>query len=105
MGERGESPIRSCDGNLMKHATGHRPDAQVKSAFDNWAGEQNGRAFCVRSVSNLILALLLLITRILGYIYQYIRSLTYWAMYFVLFVIFWVFIYSDLNFLCLQVPT
>ena len=47
--------------------------------------EQDGRAFCVRSVSNLIIALFLLITRIFGYICQYIRLLTYLATYFVIF--------------------
>ena len=46
---------------------------------------QDGRAFCVRSVSNLIIALFLLITRIFGYICQYIRLLTYLATYFVIF--------------------
>ena len=47
--------------------------------------EQDGRAFCVTSVSNLIIALFLLITRIFGYICQYIRLLTYLATYFVIF--------------------
>ena len=47
--------------------------------------EQDGRAFCVRSVSNLIIALFLLITRIFGYICQYNRLLTYLATYFVIF--------------------
>ena len=47
--------------------------------------EQDGRAFCVRSASNLIIALFLLITRIFGYICQYIRLLTCMATYFVIF--------------------
>ena len=48
--------------------------------------QQDGRAFCVRSVSNLIFELFLLITINFGYICQYIRLLTYLALYFVIFV-------------------
>ena len=62
----------------------HRSSARVfVSATGLWTG---WTYLFVRSVSNLIFTLLLLITIIFGYICQYIRLLTYLDMYFVIFV-------------------